>query len=668
MRALRLALALTICAASVGGAQTPPDTARDTTRKLGTVTVTAARSTATVGGASAVVLRPEELLTSPAALLEQAVREAPFVQVRQNSRGEAELSIRGSESRQAAVLVDGVPMSLGFDHRTDPSLLPVTGASSIVIVRGLGSLLNGPNTLGGTIEIEHGAGVTNDAWMGGGVDETGSLVTTIGGERRLTSGLSARSGIAFRQRDGFNVPPAATDPTAQDGLRTNSDQKQVDGFVALQWRGSIGKSLSLNATGFDAERGVPPEEHISSPRLWRYPYSSRYVVSLAGSTGPFATPFGIATAGIGAGFNRGRMKIESFSDRTYSTVNGVELGTDKNLVGRLHASHSLGSGTLRAALTASDIRYDETLNAVEALYQQVLWSAGTELEMPIGARTSLTGGIVFDRASTPETGGRAAQPALDDFGWRAGLTRDWSDAVRLHASASQRSRFPALRELYSGALNRFQPNPDLKPETLLGFEGGFTVNRLVRTNASLVSAVTVFRHDLEDAVVRITVPNPAPPPASLFRRVNRDNIVSSGVELLGAYSVGAVSIAGDAILQRITIKDQTAAGAERHAENNPETRGSLELGGPLPLRLRGIANGRYVGKQYCLNADTGNEDSLGAKVEADVAFERTFDLKRRPFQTLRALVSVDNVSNATVFDQCGLVQPGRTTRLMFMLR
>ena len=103
------------------------------------------------------VIKPSETRSSPAPLLDQALRESPFVLVRQNSRGEMEISVRGSDSRQAAVLLDGVPISLGWDHRTDPSLIPLTGSERMVIVRGLGSLLNGPNTLGGSIEISHDA-------------------------------------------------------------------------------------------------------------------------------------------------------------------------------------------------------------------------------------------------------------------------------------------------------------------------------------------------------------------------------------------------------------------------------------------------------------------------------------------------------------------------------
>jgi iron complex outermembrane receptor protein len=666
---------------SAGDAQgARPDSARDSTAvKLRAVSVTGARATGVTGGASALLLNTEALRASPAPLLEQALRESPFVHVRQNSRGETELSVRGSDSRQASVIVDGVPLTLGWDHRADPSLVPVTGAQDIVIVRGLGSLLNGPNTLGGSIEVNHRAPTSNSMWLNGGMDENSAMVTSLGGERLLGSmmggSLSMRGGFAYRKRDGFALPEGATDPTASDGLRTNSDLRHTDGFASLNWNASEGRALSLTVTGFDAERGVPPEEHITAPRLWRYPYHTRAVASLSGNTGTFSTPFGTGSIDAGLGYNSGRMKISSYTDRTYATTNGEELGDERTTVGRMRLTHSLKSATLRAAATLSNITYHETLSGTAADYRQTLNSYGAEVEAPVGGRTTVAGGVVLDQSSTPETGGRTpGQPDINNVGWRAGLAYETNSAWRLHASASQRSRFPALRELYSGALNRFQPNPGLKPETLLGIEGGVTVNRLMGANASLVAEATVFSHNLDDAVVRITVPNPTPPPATLFRRVNRDNIISSGLELMAGVSLGAnrdraVTIAGDATVQRITIKDVTLAGQpERHSENNPENRGSLELGVPLPMRLRGTANARYTGTQYCINADSGAEMTLDRQAETDLAVERGFTLKRGGFRSLRLVLAVDNAANATVYDQCGLPQPGRTLRVMFGVR
>ncbi|HJU75949.1 MAG TPA: TonB-dependent receptor, partial [Gemmatimonadaceae bacterium] len=514
-------------------------------------------------------------------------------------------------------------------------------------------------------------------WLGGGVDDNSSFVTTLGGARRFADigggMLSVVGGFAYRDRDGFSLPDGATDPSARDGLRTNSDLQHADGFAIIRWSNVLRRSIGLTISGFNAERGVPPKEHISAPRFWRYPYHRRWIAALSASTGSFQTPLGYGTFDVGVGYNGGKLKIDVFSDRTYTTVTGEERGDEKTWTQRARLTHSVGSATLSAAVTAADVRYEEILPPdAPADYRQKMLSAGAELSVPLGSRTALVGGLVYDRTTTPETGGRTpGQDPFDNAGWRAGLTHDLSTAWHLHASASQRSRFPALRELYSGALNRFMPNPDLEPETLLGLEAGFTVGGALGANSTGSLQVIGFHHRLEDAVVRITLPAPD----RRFRRINRDRIESSGAELLGGFVFGsdrarAVTLTGDAMLQRIAIFDQTAAGEpQRHAENNPEARGTLELGVPLPLALRGIANSRYTGKQFCLNADTGNEMTLDSQVETDLAVERSFALGGRSgLRVLRALIAVDNVSDATVFDQCGLPQPGRTLRLMFSLR
>jgi iron complex outermembrane receptor protein len=665
-------------------AQASRDSARTDTaaKKLEAVTVTEARAVAATGGASAVVIKPEALRTSPAPLLEEALRESPFVHVRQNSRGEMELSVRGSDSRQAAVLLDGVPITLGFDHRTDPSLVPITGAQNLVIVRGLSSLLNGPNTLGGSIEVSHdnafGQLGTGRVWGGVGVDENSAYVASLGGGRKVADvmggSLSFRGGFAHRQRDGFALAKGAPDPTAVDGLRTNSDLRESDGFGTLRWNGAMGRALGLMVTGFTAERGVPPEEHISAPRLWRYPYHARAIAALSGNAGSFATPFGYGTLEFGAGYNTGRLKIQSYSDRRYDNVTGEELGDERTWTGRALFTHSLPKeARFKAAITAADVAYAETLPPASAAdYQQRLWSAGAEVELPLTLNTTLSGGAVFDRVTTPKTGGRTAgQEAFDNAGWRLGVTHDVNAAWRVHASASQRSRFPSLRELYSGALNRFMPNPNLKPETLLGFEAGFTLDRSFGRIPDATVQVNAFHHNLDDAVVRITLP----PPDSRFQRINRDRLESTGAEMLAGLAFGAnrersVTLTGDALVQKLSIFDETTAGTpSRHAENNPEVRGMLEIGVPLPHMIRAFANARYTGTQYCLNADTGTEMELRAKTEANAALERSFVVSQRgSVRSLRALVSLDNATNAAIYDQCGLPQPGRTLRLMFTVR
>jgi iron complex outermembrane receptor protein len=465
------------------------------------------------------------------------------------------------------------------------------------------------------------------------------------------------------------VPGDAGDSTARDGLRTNSDLKHTDGFAALRWNGAQGRAVGLTVSAFNAERGVPPEEHIRTPRLWRYPYNSRALGALSISAGAFTTPFGIGTLDVGIGYNGGRLKIETFGDRRFQNVAAEELGDERTWTGRALLMHSLPMGaSFKTAITAADVQYRETLSPAPPVdYRQKLFSTAAEIEAPIGGMTKAAAGLVFDRTSTPETGGRTpGQEPFSAAGWRAGVTHDVNRAWRVHASASRRSRFPSLRELYSGAQDRFMPNPELDPETLLGFEGGVTVNRPVGPFSKATLGLTGFRNNLDDAVVRITLPAPD----RRFRRINRDRIESSGAELLAGLTLGtvperAVTLTGDLMLQSISIVDRTAAGnPSRHAENNPERRGTMELGVPVPFRAR-----LFASAQYCLNPDTGGELTLSSQTRTDIAVERSFSsLGRGAFRALRALVSLDNVGNATVFDQCGLPQPGRTLRLMLTLR
>ena len=64
---------------------------------------------------------------------------------------------------------------------------------------------------------------------------------------------------------------------------------------------------------------------------------------------------------------------------------------------------------------------------------------------------------------------------MGDWGGRLGLSSlTGGGSLLLHGGISRRARFPSLRELYSDALGRFLPNPDLVPEVLAGLELGLT--------------------------------------------------------------------------------------------------------------------------------------------------------------------------------------------------
>jgi iron complex outermembrane receptor protein len=652
-----------------GGAQDqrrePPDSART---RLSTVSVTTGRGTATVGGTAAVVVPIDSLRLTPAAPLDRVLREVPFLLARVNSRGETELSVRGSDSRQAAVLFDGLPLSIGWDHRSDASVFPTSGVGRVVVVRGLSSLLHGPNALGGVVDLglssyrgEQASRTQVGVRAGGDQMGTHALQGDVARPIATSRGvLTLRAGGGYRDVPALALSHKVTDRyTRDDDERTNSDVNQRDGFVSARLQSPGGAWIGASYSGYSVERGVMPELHIAAPRFWRYPEQSRTLALLTMGTGRRTTPLGSGDAEFVVGRNSAFTSIESFLNQAYDSIVGTETGDERTTTARLTIDHSLGRGELRSAFTVSTVDYDEGLNgAAPGVYQQRLWSSAMEVEQPLVGSLRLTGGYSLDASTTPRTAGREALGRLSEWGGRLGIsTLAFGDRWRLHGSMNRRARFAALRELYSGALNRFQPNPTLKPERMVGGEVGAT---LLAERWQLQGVV--FRHDLEDAIVRTTLPN------RRFYRVNRDRIKSAGLELLGGWSRGGVQLSADALVQRVRISDPAVRGTEREPENQPD----LRLGTDVQFPVAGFvvrANLDHSGTQYCVNPDTQRNQTIARQTWAGGGIERSFAVARGGvFTRLVASLGLDNLTDASVFDQCGLPQAGRTIRFGVALR
>jgi iron complex outermembrane receptor protein len=255
---------------------------------------------------------------------------------------------------------------------------------------------------------------------------------------------------------------------------------------------------------------------------------------------------------------------------------------------------------------------------------------------------------------TPESGGREPLGTLSAWGARVGAALSLGDGNTLvHGGVSRRARFPALRELYSGALDRFAPNPDLDPEKLLAIETGVTL----RLGNAELQAVA-FRHLMSDAVVRITLPD------RRFMRVNRNRLESLGLELLVSTAVGRVTLGGDLTVQSVDLTD-TDAGVTNRPENLPEVFGGVQAALALPLALHVRTEGRYTGNQFCIDPGTGLDAELGAGATFNAELARIWHLRPAGggwFGRLETRAAVDNLGDVALYDQCGLPQAGRLLR------
>lgn len=660
-------LALLATAAIPAASQARPDSAaRDSVRAIEALRVRAAYTPRVVGSAAAVTVVPESLpgaVVAPS--LGETLRRLPFVYIRQNSRGENEISVRGSESRQAAVLFEGVPLSLTWDARADLSAIPLSGVQAVDYVRGLSSLLAGPNAIGGVVtarlweQHDPTRAPIRSTRANLEIDQYGAARTSVlaGGALRHSakSSLQARIGAGWRDTPGIARPGSITEPGTTDALRLNTDNRSLDAFAGMRYEHAQGRYLSGFVSVMDGARGVAPELHIASPRLWRNPEVSRRIGAISAGTGAIQSRLGTGDAELSLGLTEGRIAINSYGDNSYASVTGTERGEDRTLSLRGTFDQQLGQHlVLRGSVTDAHIRYLETVNANPTnRYRQRLTSLATELDVRPTQRLTVTAGLSHDAANTDEAGGRTPLGRKTGLGWRGGAT--WQlpmQGLRLHASLSERKRFPALRELYSGALNRFVPNPALRPETARSGELGASI---VRGLADL--QLVAFTQRIDDAVVRVTLPS------NQFQRVNRDRFTSTGVELTAGTMFWGASLRGDLTLQRARIVDATITDPTlRRPEDVPERFGSLFLTAPMFAGLEAEARARFIGATQCSNPASPSLTKQARSEALDLGMTKRWDASRA-WRAIRATLQMDNVFDRAIYDKCGLPQMGRTLRL-----
>ena len=684
------ALAPILAATSVSAsAQDTTRVARDTTEvvEVRGLRVEVPRPSTTTGGTSAVEVSLDSLGVVAAPTMEEFLRRMPTIEVRSNSRGEAQPNLRGAEDRQIAVLLDGIPLTVGWDHRTDLSVIPLTAFQNVTLLRGLSSMLHGPNVLGGAIEFDVGRGsslqTSAPPFVGAiSINQEGgtNASATVGASIQTDFATwTLRSGAGYRDSPGVTLPGGArSDPLLDrdlladaDGRRLNSDRRLVDGFMSARFRGIGGAWFSSLVTASDAERGVPPEAHVDDPRLWRYPNQSRLFIALSGGSGERRTSRGEGDVEVSFGLDRSTTEIDEYATTAYRTVVDGETGETMTLTGRLLGDHLFASGPeVWSALTVSNVSHTETFPSGASFdYQQRLWSLGGEVELGGGGiegggggDTRWTVGASVDGSSTPRSGDKMPLSAMWDWGMRTGVTRSAAGGnVLYHAGFSRRTRFPSLRELYSGALGRFQPNPGLRPENLLAGEAGVTVSA-GDTQLQMVG----FHNRLSDGIVRTSTVTTE---GARFQRVNRDQVRSTGLEVLTAGTKGVFNFGGGLTLQRVRIQDPGVPGEDHRAEYTPAVSGTLNLGaiGPQGVAVTGFF--RFRGVQYCQNVEVSGLDRMDSSATLDLEARRAFVVgSRSARRSVDGSVGVANLTDSTVLDQCGLPQPGRTFRIQVNVR
>ena len=202
---------------------------------------------------STTVISRADIEASPALDVPDLMRSYLSFNVAQTGPVGAQTSIfvRGANSNQVLVLIDGAPLSRADFGSAPWELVPLAQIDHIEVVRGNLSSLYGSAAVGGVVQIftRHGAGTS--LTVGGGsrgtLNGSASVGRRFGAENRAWELSASLSGV---HTDGYSARDAKVDPTVNPD-RDASTQSGATLSVAKTW--ATGHRTTLSAMHSDTD-------------------------------------------------------------------------------------------------------------------------------------------------------------------------------------------------------------------------------------------------------------------------------------------------------------------------------------------------------------------------------------------------------------------------------
>jgi outer membrane receptor protein involved in Fe transport len=404
--------------------------------------------------------------------------------VSNGSKNEFDIKIRGFDSDKIALLYDGIPIYEPFFNSFDLKTLTSEEIESIKIVKGASSVLYGPNTLGGVVEVLTKRPNPPSFSLKTLYDSNGSLDVSSSGSIRwkkfFLSGFSQ-----FDRSDGFKWNKGGDILT-----RENSDYERRNVTGKLYFYPNEKSEILLEAGYYSSEFGIPWATEYYNPRYWRFKSWDRFQLNLGGT-------FSL--------LKNGNIKFRSYYVRhdnvldSYTDSEMNELQWQSTYKNDSYGSFLLGSlplsflYELKFSLNFRDDSartQDDSGLAWEEFEHRTL-SLGFENLLNLSARWKLVGGASLDHLNKKSGENKTTlNPIL-------GLKFNPTDYLDFHATFSQKSRFPSMKSLYSTQAG----NPDLKDERGEGYEFG------AKYESKFILCGTVFYDRIKDLIQAVRLPN-----------------------------------------------------------------------------------------------------------------------------------------------------------------
>ncbi|MBP7527214.1 MAG: TonB-dependent receptor [Syntrophorhabdaceae bacterium] len=472
----------------------------------------------------------------------QAVNLLPGVTLTKNSRNEQMVYVRGFDMRRVPIFLDGIPIYVPYDGYPDLGRFTTFDMSQITLSKGFTSVLYGPNTEGGAINMiskRPENAFEGNISTGYATGDTFTSYINLGTNQKkwyLQGGGSYVSSDYFRLSDNFRETA-----TENGGNRENSYYRDRKFNFKVGLTPAEGHEYAVSYINQHGVKGNPPYAGMDTTvpvRYWQWPYWDKESVYFTSKT-----PIGQDSYfKVRLFYDQYQNSLYSYDNDTYSTMkknsswqsdfkdstNGGSIEAGTTLIPRnnikaafhykedYHKEHNQPNPYQNFKDEIMSVGLEDTLQIVDRFY--TIFGASYDTLRTVKAEDYNTTTKKFSDFETDNT---------SSFNPQIGFFYDLTGTARLHASVAKKTRLPTMKDKYSYKQGTALPNPGLKPEESINYELGYQDTYFKK----IALKTAVFYSDISDMVLQVKVPNPSKPATTLNQNQNIGDVRRYGVEL-----------------------------------------------------------------------------------------------------------------------------------------
>ncbi len=404
------------------------------------------------------------------------------------ARNESTVFIRGFDLRQVPVFIDGIPVYVSYDGYVDMARFTTFDLAEINVSKGFTSVLYGPNTLGGAINLVSRKPTEKFEFAGATGYLTGGYRTNINVGSKVGK-FYFQGGVSQLNRSYYNLSKSF-DSTAHEngGRRDNSYSKDTKYSFRIGFTPTKKQEYVFNYVNQQGEKGTPvyagndvENALYSKPRYWQWPYWNKESFYFLSNTTLDSNSY----VKVRLYYDIFKNQLTSFDDATYTTISKPyafqSIYNDDSYGGSAeYATRVIKRNMLKAAVHYKHDRHREyNVGEPQRMMEDNTISAGIEDVYKPTDRLQIMPGISYNmRKSGGAEGYNSSTKEI--FNYESNNNSAWNAQIGavyklknnriVRAAVARKSRFATMKDRYSYRMGTAIPNPDLHAERSMNYE------------------------------------------------------------------------------------------------------------------------------------------------------------------------------------------------------